>query len=237
MATEPVLLIGAGGLARETIAAMKASDLHHTVGILDDNEALHGKSVGGVGVLGGLEFVVAHPDVRLLVCAGNGIARSAIVERLSTLGVVGDRYSTSIHPTASIAAGCSVGAGTILLANVVLTCDVTVGSHIVAMPNVTLTHDVVVEDFATLCAGVSLGGGVRVGWAAYVGMNASVRQQVLVGPRSTVGMGAVVVDNVAKGSTVVGNPSRVIRSDIDPSGAAADEIDARPSAERVGSPA
>ena len=212
MATEPLLLVAASGLARETMAALRILGDSHPFGILDDAAVLHGTDLGGVVVLGGLDEVLNHPNVRLLVCAGSGIARSVIVDRLAGMGVGADRYATAVHPTASVASGSLIGPGTILLSNVVLTCDVTVGSHVVGMPNVTLTHDVIVDDFATLCAGVSVGGSVRVGRAAYLGMNASVRQQVRVGAGSTVGMGAVVINDVENGSTVVGNPARVLRS-------------------------
>lgn len=208
MVTEPVLLIAAGGLARETLAAIGACGAQHVVGMLDDNPDLHGTSIAGVGVLGGLDVVQGRAEVRLVVCAGSGVARESIVGRLADLGVEAERYATVIHPGVSIPAGCRLGEGTVILAGVSLTSDVAVGSHVVVMPNATLTHDVVVADYATVCAGVSLGGGVRVGRAAYLGMNASVRQQVRIGAGAVIGMGAVVLQDTGDHAIVVGNPAR-----------------------------
>jgi sugar O-acyltransferase (sialic acid O-acetyltransferase NeuD family) len=208
VATEPLLLIAASGLAREALAALRAGVAFHAVGILDDDPQLHGTTVGGVGVLGPIEMSMTYGDVRLVVCAGSGGAREAIVSRLRGLGLGDERYATILHPSVTMAPDCGVGAGSVLLANAALTADVTVGSHVVGMPNTTITHDDVVEDFVTLCAGVSLGGRVRIRRGAYLGMNSSVRQRVTVGRRCTVGMGAVVLTDVPDGSTVVGNPAR-----------------------------
>ncbi|WP_037365166.1 NeuD/PglB/VioB family sugar acetyltransferase [Nakamurella lactea] len=210
MALEPVVLIAAGGLARETLAAIRAAGELDPIGLFDDNVELHNSEVGGVRVLGSSWEAAGGIDARVVVCAGSGIARAAIVERLNGRGVGGDRYATVVHPSATIGTGCTTGSGSILLANVVLTCDVAVGEHVVAMPNVTLTHDVVVDDFVTLCAGVSIGGAVRLGRGTYLGMNSSVRQGVRVGDRSTLGMGSVLLTDLPAGQTWVGVPSHPI---------------------------
>ena len=207
MAAEPVLLIAAGGLARETLAAIRAGGSQHPVGIVDDNPELHGLTVNGVGVLGGTEVIETYPDVRLVVCVGRGTAREAIVHRLTMFRVGPERYASVVHPQSSIAPDTQLGVGCILLAGVVATADVTIGDHVVAMPNVTMTHDDVVRDYATLCAGVSLGGDVAVGRASYLGMNASVRQGVRVGERAVLGMGAVLVSDLPEGQTWVGVPA------------------------------
>lgn len=207
MALEPLLVIAASGLARETIAAVRAGDRYQIRGVLDDNATLEGSTVSGATVLGPIDAARDYPEALLCVCIGSGASRKRVVERLAALDVSSARYATVLHPTANRARSCRVGAGSILLANVVMTADVTVGSHVVAMPNVTLTHDDVIDDFATLCAGVSLGGGVRIGRGAFIGMNASVRQHVSVGAGSVVGMGSVVLDGVRPGATVGGTPA------------------------------
>ncbi len=156
--------------------------------------------------MGALDRIVDHPDHDVVVCAGRGAARRSIVSRLRQHGVTEDRFTRCIHPGVEIPAGCDVGPGSILLAGVVLTANVTLGSHVVVMPNATLTHDDVVEDFATICAGVSLGGGVHVGSGAYLGMNASVREHQTVGADATLGMGAALVRDLPPGEPGPGRP-------------------------------
>ncbi len=204
----PLLLVAASGLARETASAAWAAG-DEVLGCLDDDLALVGTEVApGLPVLGTISDVVAHPGALLVVCAGKGASRAAIVERLTGLGVGGERYATVVDPGVRIGAGSSVGAGSILLAGTVLTADVRVGEHVVCMPQVVLTHDCRVESFATVCAGVVLGGGVVIGSQAYVGMAASVRENLCVGTGSTIGMGAVVLRDVPPQETWAGIPAR-----------------------------
>jgi sugar O-acyltransferase (sialic acid O-acetyltransferase NeuD family) len=206
-----LVVVAASGLAREALAVPGALEAFDDVVVLDDDVGRWGGELAGHPVLeGGLERVTTLPDSEALVCVGSGRGRRAVVTRLATLGV--HRYTSVRHPSVSVPPGCTVGAGSILLAGVVLTCDVRVGRHVVAMPHVTLTHDDVVEDFATLCAGVSLGGDVRVGEAAYLGMNSSVRERVVVGRGSTLGMGAALVTDLPDGETWVGVPAARVRA-------------------------
>ncbi len=203
-----LLLVAASGLAREVLAVVRAETPSQPVWVLDDRAELRGTTLDGAPVIGGLEEVKEYDDAQLVLCAGHGAARRRLVARLTKLGVGEGRYATVVHPSVDVTAGCTVGVGSILLAQVVLTAEVTVGSHVVAMPHVTLTHDDVVDDCSTLCAEVSLGGQVTVGSGAYVGMNAAVRERVRLGVDSTVGMGAVVLSDVPDGETWVGNPAR-----------------------------
>lgn len=210
---QPTLLLAASGLAREVLSVLRTRADCQVVGFLDDDVALRGTAIDGVPVLGSLDAVTQHPDARLVVCAGSGRARSAIVMRLSECGVGDARYARVIDPSVRIPASCTVGPGSILLANTVLTADVAVGAHVVAMPHVVLTHDDTVEDFATLCAGVALGGRVTVGARAYLGMNASVRQGLRVGEDATLGMGSALLTDLPDGERWAGVPARVLTNE------------------------
>lgn len=204
-----LVLVAASGLAREVLALLHAQG-RRVEALLDDDPDLHGQSVDGVPVAGGLEMVKEHAGAELLVCAGKGSARRRIVHRLNGLGVEPDRFAAVVHPSVEMPRDCTLGRGTIVLAHAVLTTNVHIGEHVVVMPHVTLTHDNVVEDFATLCSGVTLGGGVRVGSGAYLGMGSCVRERVTVGRDSLLGMGAALVGDLPAHQTWAGVPARVI---------------------------
>lgn len=202
-----LMLVAASGLAGETAAA--ASGYDEVVAVDDDRERW-GTAVGGAEVIGPVELVV-DSGADLAICTGAGRVRRRLLERLLDYGVTADRFATIIHPDATVAAGCEVGRGSILLAGARLTSQVTVGRHVVVMPNVVLTHDDIVGDFATICAGVAVGGEVVVGEGAYLGMSSSVRQRLTVGSDAVLGMGAVLLQDLPPGETWAGVPARPVR--------------------------
>lgn len=205
-----LLLVAAGGLAREVLAVPGLAERYDDRVVVDDDPHTWGRRCGDAKVLGGLDLVGQLPSHDVLLCSGSGQVRRRLEARLLACGMDRSRFTSVVHPSVSIGAGCLVGAGAILLAQVTLTTGVTLGRHVVAMPSVTLTHDDDVEDHATLCAGVSLGGSVVVGAGAYLGMNASVRERVHVGRDAVLGMGAVLLRDQPAGETWAGTPARRI---------------------------
>lgn len=206
--TRPVVLLAASGLAREVAAVIGGSSGQRITGVLDDNSALHGTEIGpSLQVIGSIELATELDDVQFVICAGSGVARRRIADRLFGWGIGAGRFATVVHPTAVVPSSCSVAPGSVVLAHVTMTAEVAVGEHVMLMPQVVLTHDDVVGDFATLCAGVVLGGGVAVESGAYLGMNSSVRQGLRVGRDATLGMGSVLLQNLPDGQTWIGVPA------------------------------
>jgi sugar O-acyltransferase (sialic acid O-acetyltransferase NeuD family) len=211
-----LLLIGAGGFARETAAAVRARNevrpQWNLRGFLDDNRSLHGTVRSGLPILGPLDMVADEKSAAFVVCVGNPKNFSAREKVVRRLDLSSERYATVIHPAATVGYGSTVGAGSVLLANVVLTADADLGAHVDVMPHTVITHDDYVADFATLAAGVRLGGSVRIGRGAYLGSGAMLRESVSVGAGSMVGMGSVVLTDVPAGEVWVGNPARHLRN-------------------------
>ncbi|RLK60560.1 acetyltransferase [Actinokineospora cianjurensis] len=207
--SQSLLLVGAGGLAREVLAAARALPGEFTVrGLLDDDPARHGSEVDGVPVLGPSDLVHEHTDDQVLVCVaspGRPEGRANVVRRLD---LPAERYATLVHPAASVAYGVEFGEGTVLLAGTVITAPQRVGAHVLAMPHVLFTHDDLVGDFATCAGRATLAGGVVVAESAYLGAGSLVRQGVRIGSRAVIGMGAVVLADVPDGETWVGVPAK-----------------------------
>lgn len=211
-ARRPLLLLGAGGFAREAAEVVHALNgvrpAWDLLGFCDDDHELHGRRLEGVPVLGGTDLAAAHPDAALAVCSGspaNYFSRARIVARLA---LAPERYATLVHPGAAVATSATLGPGTVVLAGAVLTAAVSVGAHVAVMPQVVLTHDTRVGDFATLAGGVQLAGGAQVAEGAYLGAGTLVREGRRVGRWSLVGMGSLVTRDVPDLEVWYGRPAR-----------------------------
>ena len=215
MTARPVLVVGAGGFAREAAEAVRALQAHdgsvELLGFVDDDPAQWGRQLVGASVVGPLEDVAHYSDVGVVVAIGRPDAYASRREVVARLGLDAQQYATVVHPAASVGSSCRLGHGTVVLAHVSMTADVTVGEHVVVMPQVVLTHDVHVGDYATLASGVRLGGGVQVGTGAYVASGVLVREGRRIGPWSLVGMGSVVTTDVPGERVWFGSPARDVR--------------------------
>jgi sugar O-acyltransferase (sialic acid O-acetyltransferase NeuD family) len=212
----PLVIIGAGGFARETAELVRAinetSPTYDLLGYLDDEPTLHGRRLTGLEVLGPLDAVHdLTPAAVAVACLGSPASislRQAVVGRL---GLGDDRWATLVHPAATVSGAVRLGAGTVVGAGAVFTADVEVGRHVAVMPCVVLTHDDTVSDHCTFGAGASLAGGVRVGPGAYIGAGATIRQGAEIGAGALIGMGSVVTDAVPGGEVWAGVPARFLR--------------------------
>lgn len=108
-----------------------------------------------------------------------------------------------------------MGPGAILCPFVILTSNIRIGQQFHANIYSYVAHDCVIGDFVTFAPSVHCNGNVVVEDHAYIGTGAILRQgkpcePLVIGHGAVIGMGAVVTKNVAPGTTVVGNPARVM---------------------------
>ena len=108
-----------------------------------------------------------------------------------------------------------IGAGAVLCPFVTLTSNIRIGQQFHANIYSYVAHDCVIGDFVTFAPSVQCNGNVLIEDHAYIGTGAVLRQgqpgaPLVIGRGAVVGMGAVVTRNVAPGTTVVGNPARVM---------------------------
>jgi sugar O-acyltransferase (sialic acid O-acetyltransferase NeuD family) len=201
-----VVVFGTGGMGRE--AAGWLADLDRSadlVGFLDDDPARIGRTVAGLPVLGGIDWLSGRNDVEVVPAIGSPTTRAGLLERLERLG---QRLATLVHPAAALGPRVTLAEGAIVCPGVVLACDVSVGRGAIVNYGAVVGHDGALGEACFLAPGVRLAGDVRVGEQAYVGIGASVIQGLTIGAQAVIGAGAVVIRDVAPRITVVGVPAR-----------------------------
>lgn len=207
-----LLLVGAGGFARETLELIRAVNrvepTWRVVGLLDDDPRIEGTSIHGVRVIGPSASAHDHPDTFVVVCVASPDDPMRRLAAVSRLGLPDERYASLVHPAATVAESASIGPGSVLHAATILTADIRLGPHVAAMPAVVLTHDDDVGAGVTFGAGARVAGAVTIERGAYIGSGALLREGVRVGEGAVVGMGAVVTRTVPAREVWVGVPAR-----------------------------
>lgn len=208
---QSLVILGASGLAKETIELVRLLDDLDIVGILDDSTEKQGSSLLGVPVVGSIEAHTSFPDVKFINCIAGATSLGSRLGVCRRMLVDNERFATLIHPTSSISPSVKLGWGSIILASCVLTADITIGNQCVLMPLVALTHDDEVADGVIFGSGAKIAGGVKIGECSYLGSGALVQENTTIGAYSIIGMGAVVVDDIPAAQVWVGNPARFLR--------------------------
>lgn len=179
---------------------------------VDDNPA--GLNYNGQAVLSYQQFLDTPACERYIVIAiANSGMRAKLAKRCETDDI---RPWTVTANNAIIMDHVDIGPGAAISPFVTLTSNIRIGSHFHANLYSYVEHDCVIGDFVTFAPGVKCNGNVHVENHAYIGAGAMLRQgqpgkPLVIGEGATVGMGAVVTKDVLPGTTVVGNPARILQ--------------------------
>lgn len=209
---ENLIIIGAGGFGREMFAAAREAvgygESFRIKGFLDGNpDALKGFA-DYPGIVGDPEtYEISEGDV-FISALGNIATRRRCVAMIEGRG---GRFIPIVHRSASTGPNVSVGDGSFIAHNAVLTADVSVGRHSCVFHGTVIGHDTSLADYTHVYSLVSIGGGVRVEDGAAVFPGSRIVPRVKIGAGATVGIGSAVLRDVPPGTTVFGVPAERLR--------------------------
>lgn len=210
---QPLIIIGTGGNALDILDIVEATNravpTWEVVGFLDDSRP-RGSQFEGIEILGGVRDANKLPGRLFVNAIGSDKSYRKRPDIIAQTNLALEQFATLIHPASSVSSRAKIGPGSCVNPSVVLAGGVTIGAHVWLGSGCVIGHDTVIEDYSLIAPRVVISGFARVGPAAYVGGGACVRQRVTIGERALVGLGGVVIGDVAAGTTVVGNPARVL---------------------------
>ena len=144
----------------------------------------------------------------LLISIGNNAIRKKVTETIQA------NYASAIHPFTSISKRCVIGSGTAIMAGVVINADVEIGEHCIINTNASVDHDCRVGNFVHISPNAALCGNVTVGEGTHIGAGAVIIPGINIGKWCHIGAGAVVIKDVPDFTTSVGNPSKIIKTNL-----------------------
>ncbi|WP_026653782.1 acetyltransferase [Butyrivibrio proteoclasticus] len=210
---QDIIIYGIGGMAKETVYLIEkinsVKENFKFVGFsVDDTYFSDNMQVLGYPVFK-REWLIDHKNDVVCACGiGYPKDRRAVMNSLEKDGV---RFTTLIHPTASIIDKSLVGNGSIIGAYCSASVDVKIGKGVFLNGDlVAIGHDAVLEDYVTCFPKAQISGGCVIGEAALIGSLSYIHEKKKVGREAVVAPGSIVMRNVKDGVHVFGNPAKVV---------------------------
>jgi sugar O-acyltransferase (sialic acid O-acetyltransferase NeuD family) len=212
-----IAIFGAGGFGREVLQVVRdinaVRPTWSCAGFVVDSGFEGADTVGGLPVLGTIDWLAANPAVQVVVAVGSSAQRWRIAQRIRLQCT--NPFAVLIHPRAWIGHNVQVGAGSVICAGALVTTDITIAENVHVNIGCTIGHDARLGDFVTLNPSVNVSGNVDLRAGAQVGTGSIIIPGCAVGQWAIVGAGTVVTADVRENCTVVGAPARLIKERLD----------------------
>ena len=203
---DKLLIIGASGHGKVVADIALKMNRWKSIAFLDDDGSI--EVCMGLEVIGKTADAIKYMDeADFFVAIGNNATREKIQEKLEAEGA---NIPTLIHPNAVIGERVRFGAGTVVMAGIVINCCTEVGKGCIINTGSTIDHDNFIEDYVHLSPGVHTAGTVKIGKGTWIGIGSVVSNNLNITSGCKVGAGAVVVKDITKSGIYVGVPARKI---------------------------
>ncbi len=176
-------------------------------GFLDDNnDALKGYNCE-LPIIGSIQEYRPHANDFFVIGIGAPKIKKNIIKTLEARGA---QFLSFVHHSSISGFNIYLGRGCVLCPYSILTCDVKLEDYVTVNCFSDVGHDATISSFTTLSCHVDITGYVKVGKEVLLGSHSCVLPGVEIEDNAIVGAGSIVVHRVKKGTTVFGNPAKVL---------------------------
>ncbi|MEI6358701.1 MAG: acetyltransferase [Synechococcus sp. ELA619] len=206
--------MGSSGQAHAVLAVLQRLAAYRLIGLID-SYLPQGSCCLGYPILGGLdglaEICDSHSVRHVLVAIGDNYQRDLITAKVSQ-ACPGLNFPVLIDPSAVVAHGVSIGAGSIIMPLAHVGPGSIIGMGCLLNTRCSIDHDGQMGAFASLAPGATTGGNVSIGARSAIGLGSAICHRVSIGSDTVIGMGSLVLSDWPDGVVVYGAPARLIRT-------------------------
>jgi sugar O-acyltransferase (sialic acid O-acetyltransferase NeuD family) len=208
-----MLIVGAKGFAKEVLEICHQNkDLIDLVFYDDINSDIGEKLFDVFPILTTIEqakFYFNTIDNRFTMGVGNPNSRKKLYEKFKSIGGV---FTARVSAFSEIGNyGISIAEGVTILSGVKISNDVSIGKGTMIYYNSIITHDVKVGDFVEISPGVTLLGRAIINNNVQIGAGSIILPNLIIGENAIIGAGAVVTKDIPDNCLAVGIPAKIIK--------------------------
>jgi len=201
VASQPVVLLGAGGHAKVllTMALMRGRQV---LGVCDPGLKDSGvESWRGVQVLGGDDIVddLDPTSIELVNGVGQLVGNDRREVLHTNMKAKGFQFATLIHPAAWVDPSADLAEGVQIMAGSMVQADCVIGTGTIVNTRSSLDHDCHIGAYVHIAPGTTICGAVHIQDRSFVGAGAVIVPGVHVGAGAVIGAGTLVLKNVEAG--------------------------------------
>lgn len=217
MIKKKIILIGGGGHCKVVISQLEKLDKFEIAGIVDNYKPV-GSSVMEVKVIGKDEDLenFYRKGIRCALIAVGSIKDNSKRHRLFDIAKrIGYEFPVIISPEAIVDESVKIDEGTLVMTGCIVNVDSFIGKDCIINTGAIIEHDCKIGNHCHIAPGVHLSGGVEIDDLSFVGIGSTIIQGIKIGRNVIVGAGSVVTNDIPDNAVVVGNPSRIIKTQKD----------------------
>lgn len=204
----PVIIFGANALGRAAVEIFESNDII-VYGFLDDNEELHGQTLGELNIFGRTDddgyLKLIGKKCEAFIAVDDRPLRKGLVklikERRKMMPV------NAIHSNTEIAPSAHVGHGEFINSGVIIGANAKIGDHCMIHTNASVDFSAKLGNLVQVGAGSVIGSEAEIGDNTFIGSGVTIVPGIKVGKNARIGAGSVVIADVEEGDTVFGNPA------------------------------
>ena len=107
-----------------------------------------------------------------------------------------------ISPRSYVSSNCKIGAGTMIMHDVMVSTKVKVGNNCIINNKALIEHDTIVGDHCHIATAAIINGNVTIGNKAFIGAGVVTKQGISIGSSCTIGLGVVLKNNLAPNQVI-----------------------------------
>jgi sugar O-acyltransferase (sialic acid O-acetyltransferase NeuD family) len=135
-------------------------------------------------------------------------------EKIRYTNIISDKggfFFTLIHPLARVMKDAIIGKGSIIGPWCAIGTGSIIGDNCLIQTSTIIGHDVKIGNWSRVDTNVVCAGNAIIGSKVTVHTSAIINQKAIIGDNAVIGAGCFVLKSVKEGTTVIGNPAKVLR--------------------------